>query len=814
MELHSQNKRHILFRILPLINLLLFIGAVKALTVLLKGVSFHDLINSFDQISPAKLIAASVVTIINYIIMIGYDAFGLKYAGSSLKFSRISFVSFIGDSFNANLGLSAIVGSTVKMRLYSHWGEKIPVIAKSIAIYTLAYWLGFSTLVSLSLFGLSGESFGPFHLNTMSRLCLGGLFALPVVCYLTAVFTGKDSLRICKKISIPIPSKFIGLGLLATGIFDWICNAAIFFILMPGLPAGEFFRFGGIYSLAHLAGMISQIPGGMAVFETTALFMMPSAAHASTVASLLTFRFIFFIAPFIFAIMCLGIFELKAGHNFINILRQRFLKKGNDVTGKSMIRKPSVTVVVPAYNEEISLPACLKALLNQNYDGKLEILVVNNASTDSTPELAEKAGCRVVHEYNRGYNHAVARGFSEANGDIIACTDADTIVPDDWISHIVKILLPEGNVACSGVFRFNDGATWIKTLGWLLGRCNYHLAGANMAVWKDAYIKAGGFSQKVNLGADVELGLRLKKIGGLVIDRSLIVWTSARRFQSAFWRTVFRYYLNDLSLLLFKRPIFYSFRDYRLSNAVMVHSPGIVGIGVAGALMFFGFWSEQPTSQLFGTVLAHGKKVPAVALTFDDGPGVSTDSILKILKQYDAHATFFLIGENARQNPGLVRKILDDGNEIGNHTFSHPLESMIETPRMFGAQLDSAENIFENITGTHPSLFRPPKGWRNPWMMKECKERGYTVVTWTMDSRDWLHYPANHIFHRISKEVKPGSIILMHDRLNTGTDKGMSNSLAALPLVLDDLTKRGYHFVTISELESYSDGVPISFNEK
>jgi len=793
--------KKLFLKILPFVNVVLFAGAVGALFVLLKDISFSDLLNGFNKISPVRLVLAAVLTILNYAIMIGYDAFGLKCAGSLLKFRRIAFSAFVGDSLNSNLGFSSVVGSTVKMRLYTHWGEKVSTIAQAIAIYTIAYWLGFLSLASFSLFGLNSDSFGTIQLTANLRFLLGALFGLPVLVYIGALFSGKRMVTIWK-IKLPIPSLFTGMGLLATGIIDWICTAAVFFILIPGLSLGEFFRFAAIYLVAHLAGMLSQLPGGIAVFETVAMLVTPTSGdHASTAASLLAFRIIFFIAPFVVALIFMGLFELNAGRNAFAGLKRFYSRKPLSDKG-TLIMKPTVTVVVPAYNEELSLPSCLEALKNQDYDGQVDILVVNNASSDATAEIAEAAGCRVVHEYQRGYNHAVARGFSEATGEIIACTDADTIVPCDWVASIVKNLSRKGTVACSGVFKFSDGVPLIRFIGWLFGRLNYHLAGANMAVWRSAYNEAGGFSLKVNLGADVELGQRLKKLGKVKIDRSLVVATSARRFQLAFFETIFRYYINDLSLLIFKRPVFYSFTNYRMDPAVGAGNLRVAGTGFLIVLFLFGLWSERPASQLFGNVFAHGKKVTAIALTFDDGPGVSTDSIISILKKYNAHATFFMIGKNAIQHADIVKRVFENGNEIGNHTFSHPLQSPIETRKQFGIELDSAEQVLEKITGTETSLFRPPKGWRTPWMMNECKQKGYTVVTWDVDSRDWIYFSADRLVDRICKDVKPGSIILMHDRLNTGKDNGMSNTVKALPLVLEELTKRGYQFVTISELKS------------
>jgi glycosyltransferase involved in cell wall biosynthesis len=224
---------------------------------------------------------------------------------------------------------------------------------------------------------------------------------------------------------------------------------------------------------------------------------------------------------------------------------------------------PSVSVVVPVYNEEFGLGMCLEALLKQDYPGSYEIIVVDNASTDRSAEIARSFGCRVIYETQRGYVHALRAGIARATGTIVAVTDGDSLVPISWLSHCTRLLSRSGVVACSGAFDFFDGAGWVRLLGAVFGRFNYHLAGANMAFLRSAFDAVGGLDPSINLGADVALGMRLKRVGKVVVDRSLVVSTSSRRFEMDFFRTICHYYLNDISLLLLKRPLFHHFRAIR-----------------------------------------------------------------------------------------------------------------------------------------------------------------------------------------------------------------------------------------------------------
>jgi peptidoglycan/xylan/chitin deacetylase (PgdA/CDA1 family) len=282
-----------------------------------------------------------------------------------------------------------------------------------------------------------------------------------------------------------------------------------------------------------------------------------------------------------------------------------------------------------------------------------------------------------------------------------------------------------------------------------------------------------------------------------------VVGTSSRRFAGAFWKTIFSYYVNDICLLLFKRPVFYSFTDFRAfkparSAGNRLLSAAMISLFIVG----IGWFIELPFNQLMGTVLAKGPKVKAVALTFDDGPGNSTSAVLDILKRHNAKATFFVIGKNAQANPDLIRRMIREGNEIGNHSYSHSIKLAYDSPSSIKREIDTTSAIIKRLTGLKPTDFRPPHGWRTPWTLRTCHQLGYETVLWTLDSQDWLHLPRERICSNVFKKVKPGAIILMHDRLNIGEDHGMEATVEALPSIIDSLSQLGYTFVTIDEMKS------------
>jgi|GEM_PF-88412 len=781
-------------------GLLISIVAVLAARYLLsvfKNVTLEEILNACGAVSIGRIMLAAVFTVCAYAVMTGYDTLGLRHAGSSLQYKKIAVVSFIGDALNANVGLSAFLGSAVKLKLYAKYGEKASTVIRAIASYTLAYWAGMCLL--FACFRIAGF-LNPAELRHGIIMHAAAFAALSAAALYLAVCSRRLPLFNRIKALSVIAAGRRGIGLFAVSLFDWFLSAAACFTLLPGYPLRAFPAFCCTYFSAQTAAVTSQIPGGLGVFESVMIALAPGDTPAALLAAFFLFRLIFYVVPFCAATTLFAVLEAGALFKKRRTLPADAHRENR--CGTTFV--PFISVVVPAYNEEYLLPSCLHALRNQDYRGQYEIIVVDNASTDATAEIARSYGCRVVHEAVKGYCCAVRKGFAEARGDIIACTDADTIVASNWLSKIAANLLIPGTAACSGVFRFHDGSFLIKTIGHIFGRFNYHLAGANMAVWADAYRRIGGFDSAVNLGADVELGLRLGKIGKVTIDRRLIVTTSSRRFSSAFFKTVFTYYFNDLWLYVFKKPFFSSFRDFRSLDPRTAPSYGIVSVLTASAIIILLSALrilELPSNQLLGKVLARGSQTRCIALTFDDGPGTSTQKILDILEKYGAKATFFVIGRNAAQHPELLRRIAAEGHEIGNHTFNHPLKTAIEPPRMFTREIDSAEAVIRSITGVCPVLFRPPRGWRNPWMIRECNARGYTVVMWSIDTRDWQAKHAADIVNRVVRNVKDGSIILMHDRINTGRDMGVPRTVEALPLILDTLTRAGFSFVTISELQ-------------
>lgn len=179
--------------------------------------------------------------------------------------------------------------------------------------------------------------------------------------------------------------------------------------------------------------------------------------------------------------------------------------------------------------------------------------------------------------------------------------------------------------------------------------------------------------------------------------------------------------------------------------------------------------------------------VKCVALTFDDGPGKYTPELLKLLDEYDAKATFFLIGKNVAKHPQIVKDEAAAGHEIGNHTWSH---KDLTKMSVAAAQRDlkKTDNAIKNVTGEDPTLIRPPFGAIPPSLKKALE---VPVALWDVDTLDWKTRDTKKTV-KTAEQITPGSIVLMHD-IHESTVK-------AVPTILKDLKAQGYHFVTVTEI--------------
>jgi peptidoglycan-N-acetylglucosamine deacetylase len=210
--------------------------------------------------------------------------------------------------------------------------------------------------------------------------------------------------------------------------------------------------------------------------------------------------------------------------------------------------------------------------------------------------------------------------------------------------------------------------------------------------------------------------------------------------------------------------------------------------------------SPSPTEPpiTFSSVHVDG---PYIALTFDDGPNATlTPKLLDLLAARHLKATFFVVGQNAADHPEILKRAVREGHEIGNHTWSHPNLGKMSDEAV-RKELQKTDDAITAAIGKHPTLLRPPYGSitarEKKWIHDEF---GYRIILWDVDPLDWKRPGPSVVTARILKETKAGSIVLSHD-IHPPT-------IEAMPATFDQLMKKGFKSVTVTELLAMATPIP------
>lgn len=200
--------------------------------------------------------------------------------------------------------------------------------------------------------------------------------------------------------------------------------------------------------------------------------------------------------------------------------------------------------------------------------------------------------------------------------------------------------------------------------------------------------------------------------------------------------------------------------------------------------------TSTSTSTTSSTMLvARPRRAGVVALTFDDGPSAEfTPQVLDILARYNAKATFFLVGSEIEASPDVVRRMVNEGHRIGNHTWDHvALPSLDEAG--FVAQVDRTQNLLLQFTRRPATCIRPPFGKTDARVRTAMAARGLSVERWSQDTEDWKHPGVNEIIGNALSGAAPGAVVLLHD--------SSEQTVAALPAIIEGIHARGLSLAPI-----------------
>jgi phosphatidylglycerol lysyltransferase len=302
-------KNSVLRMLGPLAGIFLLIAALWALHNNLSRYRYHDIVASLSTISDRQIALAVALTMLSYLILSGYDLLAVRYVNQKLPWRKVSFAAAISYAFSNTIGLSVLTSGSVRYRLYSQWGLTSLEIAKVVMFCALTLWLGILTIGSLILI------LEPLPASLVSRLpfasgqLLGWLMLILVLGYLLLTSLRREPLQI-RNWAMDIPAPYLAALQLLVGMLDWVTAGAVLYVLLPPGSTVDFAHFLAVFLTAQTIGLVSHIPGGLGVFESLIVLLLPAeVSAAAALSALVVYRIIYYLLPLLAASLTFGLYE-------------------------------------------------------------------------------------------------------------------------------------------------------------------------------------------------------------------------------------------------------------------------------------------------------------------------------------------------------------------------------------------------------------------------------------------------------------------------------------------------------------------------
>ena len=292
-------------------GLILLLLALVVVRGVLREHPYREIVARFEEIPAARIALGLLLTVLSYGALTGYDALGLRFLRRALPYRKMAFASFTSYSFSHTLGFSPLTGGSIRLRLYSEWGLSMQQIASLIAFAAATFWVGFAAAAG-AVFLVDPPPAPPgMRLAVSSMRALGVVFLLVAAAYLTASIVRRGRPLVVRGWEAPLAPPRIAAAQVVLGVLDWSLAAATLYVLLPPSPGLSFLPFLGVFLLAQVAGLVSQVPGGLGVFETTVVLLLSPVVPADhALGSLLAFRVVYYLVPLVLAALALGAHEL------------------------------------------------------------------------------------------------------------------------------------------------------------------------------------------------------------------------------------------------------------------------------------------------------------------------------------------------------------------------------------------------------------------------------------------------------------------------------------------------------------------------
>lgn len=309
-----------------MITIALFGAAIWIFDTRLHEFHYADIVRDLSSIPRSCLYIAGVLTLLNYLVLIGYDLLAFRYIEHPLSIRKIAITSFIAYAFSQNLGFPMLTGGTVRFRLYSNWGLSSSAVARVVAFTTITFWLGVLTLGGAALVAQPHLVFLSSYVPVPAIRVIG--FILIAVPCLYIGWAGVQGNPLGAGQWSFAPPR-IGLSILQVIIssLDWILAAAVLYVLLLPGSAVPFLEFASVFLFGQILGAASHIPGGLGVVDSLILLLLtPKVPASAIVGSLVVYRLIYYLCPLVFSILLFAAHEILQRRESAKRITRVFVK--------------------------------------------------------------------------------------------------------------------------------------------------------------------------------------------------------------------------------------------------------------------------------------------------------------------------------------------------------------------------------------------------------------------------------------------------------------------------------------------------------
>ncbi len=339
-------------RLVPLLGLVLFCTALWLLHEALATVRYRDVVAALSALPRWRIGAAAFLTVLGYLALTGYDVLALRYIDKPVPYRQTAVASFIAYAVGHTLGQSWLTGGTVRYRLYASWGLSAANVAAVVAFCAFTFWLGFLALGGVVFLAAPPAVPPELPLPAWTVPALGVMGLLAAGAFLGLGAVRREPVRV-RGLALAVPSWPIRTGQIVVSVVDWLFASATLYVLMPDGAALSYPTFVGVYLLAIVAGIASQVPGGLGVFEGVIVLVVGRYAPAEAVlGSLVAFRAIYYLVPLGVAALLLGGYEASRAGSRLSIMLAALLPSRRYFYRKASLMSEAMT---PAWLAAIGL---------------------------------------------------------------------------------------------------------------------------------------------------------------------------------------------------------------------------------------------------------------------------------------------------------------------------------------------------------------------------------------------------------------------------------------------------------------------------